>query len=81
MQRTLSKIFGTANDRNIKRLVPIVVKVASLEPEFEKMSDAELAGMTPTFRARLEAGETLDELLPEAFAVVREAAKLSLIHI
>ncbi|MFT5442034.1 MAG: preprotein translocase subunit SecA, partial [Myxococcota bacterium] len=78
MQRTLSKIFGTANDRNIKRLIPLVVQVAAFEPRFEKMSDAELAGMTPAFRARLKQGESLDDLLPEAFAVVREASKRSL---
>ena len=78
MQRTLSKIFGTANDREIKRVLPLVVEVARLEPEYERMSDAELAAMTPLFRQRLEAGETLDDLLPEAFAVVREAAKRTL---
>ncbi|MCP5043930.1 MAG: preprotein translocase subunit SecA [bacterium] len=78
MQRTLSKIFGTANDREIKRVLPLVVEVAALEPECEKKTDAELAAMTPAFRARLEAGETLDDILPEAFAVVREAAKRTL---
>ncbi len=78
MQRVLSKIFGTANDREIKRILPLVVEVASLEPRFEAMSDEELTAMTPAFRARLEAGETLDDLLPEAFAVVREAAKRTL---
>ncbi|MCP4038871.1 MAG: preprotein translocase subunit SecA, partial [bacterium] len=78
MQRMLSKIFGTANDREIKRVLPLVVEVAALEPECEKKNDAELAAMTPAFRARLEAGETLDDILPEAFAVVREAAKRTL---
>ncbi|MDP6978321.1 MAG: preprotein translocase subunit SecA [Myxococcota bacterium] len=78
MQRVLSKVFGTANDREIKRIMPLVVEVASLEPRFEAMSDEELAAMTPAFRARLEEGETLDDLLPEAFAVVREAAKRTL---
>nr|MCS5618531.1 preprotein translocase subunit SecA [Myxococcota bacterium] len=78
MQRILSKIFGTANDRTIKRLLPIVEKIASLEPTYEGMNDADLIAMTPAFRARLKAGETLDDLLPEAFAVVREAAKRTL---
>ena len=78
MQRILSKIFGTANDRTIKRLLPIVEKIASLEPTYEGMNDADLIAMTPAFRVRLEAGETLDDLLPEAFAVVREAAKRTL---
>ncbi|MGK0486481.1 MAG: preprotein translocase subunit SecA, partial [Myxococcota bacterium] len=78
MQRILSKIFGTANDRTIKRLLPIVEKIASLEPTYEAMNDADLIAMTPAFRVRFEAGETLDDLLPEAFAVVREAAKRTL---
>ncbi len=78
MQRALSKIFGTANDRTIKRVLPLVVKVADLEPEYRDLSDADLAAKTATFRQRLEQGETLDDLLPEAFAVVREAAKRTL---
>ena len=78
MQRVMSKVFGTANDRWIKRVLPVVVEVASLEPEYDNLSDAELAAKTPAFRQRLEQGETLDGLLPEAFAVVREAAKRTL---
>ncbi len=78
MQRALSKVFGTRNDRVIKRLVPIVEEIAALEPGLVALSDADLAAKTPEFRSRLEAGETLDELLPEAFAVVREATKRTL---
>jgi preprotein translocase subunit SecA len=78
MQRTLSKVFGTANDRNIKRVLPLVIAVAELEPEYEKLSDHDLAAMTPVFRERFEKGESLDDLLPEAFAVVREASKRTL---
>ncbi|MCH7599660.1 MAG: preprotein translocase subunit SecA [Myxococcales bacterium] len=78
MQRVLSKVFGTANDRWIKRVLPLVVSVASFEPEYEKLSDAELAALTPVFRQRLEQGESLDALLPEAFAAVREASKRTL---
>jgi preprotein translocase subunit SecA len=78
MQRVLSKVFGTANDRWIKRVLPHVVQVANLEPAYVKLSDGELAAMTPVFRQRLEQGESLDDLLPEAFAVVREAAKRTL---
>jgi preprotein translocase subunit SecA len=74
----LSKVFGTANDRWIKRVLPLVVDVASLEPEYEKLSDSELAALTPAFRERLNQGESLDDLLPEAFAVVREASKRTL---
>ncbi len=78
MQRMLSKRFGTSNDRAIKRLFPLVEQIAALEPEFSGLSDADLAAKTPHFRGRLEQGESLDELLPEAFAVVREAAKRTL---
>src|SRR3982751_1514375 len=71
-------LFGSANDRKVKPLWATISKINALEPRFSAMSDAELAGMTPAFRARLEQGETLDDLLPEAFAVVREAAKRTL---
>jgi len=71
-------LFGSANDRKVKPLWGTVAKINDLEPRFQALSDAELAGMTPAFRERLEKGETLDELLPEAFAVVREAAKRTL---
>jgi len=67
-------IFGSSNDRYVKSLRPIVQRIASLEPTFQAMSDEELAGQTAKFRARLDQGEKLDSLLPEAFATVREAA-------
>src|SRR6185295_19587753 len=67
-------LFGSANDRKLKPLWSTISKINALEPRFAAMSDAELAAMTPAFRARLEQGESLDDLLPEAFAVVREAA-------
>ncbi len=70
--------FGSANDRKVKPLWATVSRINALEPRFQAMSDAELAAMTPAFRERLEKGETLDDLLPEAFAVVREAAKRTL---
>jgi preprotein translocase subunit SecA len=71
-------LFGSANERKVKPLWAAVSKINALEDRFQAMSDAELAAMTPAFRARLEKGETLDDLLPEAFAVVREAAKRTL---
>src|ERR1700729_1119891 len=71
-------LFGSANDRKVKPLWSTVSKINALEPRFSGLSDADLAAMTPAFRARLEQGETLDDLLPEAFAVVREAAKRTL---
>ena len=76
---TLAKqFFGSANERKIKPLWAVVAKINGLESRFAGMSDAELRAMTPAFRERLTAGETLDDLMPEAFAVVREAAKRTL---
>ena len=72
------QFFGSANERKIKPFWATVAKINALEPRFIPMSDDELAAMTPAFKARLEAGESLDDLLPEAFAVVREAAKRTL---
>jgi preprotein translocase subunit SecA len=71
----LRKLFGTKNERELKRLWPIVHKINALEPEIQKLSDAELRKKTDEFKERLQKGETLDELLIEAFAVVRETAK------
>jgi len=68
-------IFGSSNDRYVKSLRPIVDRVNGLEPTMQAMSDEELQQQTVRFRERLGAGETLDDLLPEAFATVREAAK------
>src|SRR3954466_9970286 len=71
----LAKVIGTQNERDLKRLRPLVAAVNAKEPEIEKLSDEQLRGKTVEFRQRLEAGETLDDLLPEAFAVVREAGR------
>ena len=76
---TLAKsIFGSSNERKVRPYWATVSKVNALEPCFLPMSDEELRGQTVLFRERLEKGETLDDLLPEAFAVVREAAKRAL---
>ena len=72
------KIFGSANDRYIKRQAKTIDKINKLEPETAKLSDSELKAKTDEFKKRIAQGETLDELLPEAFAVVREAAKRTL---
>ncbi len=72
------QLFGSANERRIRPLWSNVAKINALEPRFAPMSDEELRGQTVLFRERLEKGETLDDLLPEAFAVVREAAKRTL---
>ena len=72
------KIFGTENDRTLKKLRPLVESINALEPQFEKMTDDALRLKTEEYKKRVEGGEALDDLLPEAFAVVREAAKRTL---
>ncbi len=74
----LKSLFGSSNDRYIKKLKKIVSKINALEPEFEKLSDDELRGKTQEFKSRLTKGETVDDLLVEAFATVREGAKRAL---
>ena len=69
------KVIGTHSEREVKRVIPIVDKIESLEPEMEKLSDEELRGKTAEFKKRLADKETLDDILPEAYAVVREASK------
>jgi len=73
-----SKIFGSANERKLRTYRKKVEKINALEPEFEKLSDEQLRAKTDEFKQRLEKGESLDDLLPEAFAAVREAAKRTL---
>jgi len=73
-----SRLFGSANDRKVKALNALVPKVNALEPKFQAMTDETLKAMTEEFRARIAKGETLDDILPEAFAAVREAAKRTL---
>ena len=70
----LTKIFGTRSGRELKKIQPIVDKILSLEEEYKAMSEETLRGKTAEFKARLAQGETLDDLLPEAFAAIREAA-------
>ena len=71
----LAKVIGTQNERDLKRLRPFVAAINSKEPEIEKLTDDELRGKTAEFRQRLQNGESLDDILPEAFAVVREAGR------
>ncbi len=70
----ITKIFGTYSDRELKQIYPIVDKIEALEPEYQAMTDEQLAAKTPEFKERLAKGETLDDILPEAFATVREAS-------
>ena len=69
------KIFGDYSEKEVKRVRPLVDKINSLEEEFSKLTDEGLRGKTDEFRERVKNGESLDNLLPEAFAVVREGAK------
>ncbi len=71
----LAKVIGTANERELKRLRPLVAEINAKEPETQKLTDEQLRGKTVEFRKRLAEGATLDDLLPEAFAVVREAGR------
>ncbi len=71
----LTRIVGSSNDRTLKKLRKIVKQINAMEPQFEALSDAELKAKTVEFRARIEQGEELEQLLPEAFATVREASK------
>ena len=73
--KIIDKVFGTHSQRELKRIYPIADKVESLAPQMAALSDEQLRGKTKEYKARLANGETLDDLLPEAFATVREAAK------
>ena len=75
ISRVLTAVFGSSNDRTLKRLRKIVAKINKLEPAFEQLSDEQLQAKTTEFKERLSAGETLQAILPEAFATVREASK------
>ncbi len=74
----IAKIFGTHSEREVRRIEPLAEQIEALEPEYEKLSDEELAHKTVEFKERLKEGETLDDLLVEAYATVREAAKRTL---
>ena len=75
IKKVFKKIFGSRNDRLVKKMQKTVDQINALEPELQKLSDEELQAKTVEFRSRIEAGATLDELLPEAFATVREASQ------
>ncbi|MGD8558829.1 MAG: preprotein translocase subunit SecA [Gammaproteobacteria bacterium] len=78
VSQLLSKVFGSRNERLLKRMNKVVITVNSLEPEIAALNDEQLRAKTDEFRERVAKGETLDDLLPEAFAVVREASKRAL---
>ncbi|PPV08566.1 preprotein translocase, SecA subunit [Xanthomonas bromi] len=71
----LTRVFGSRNERQLRQLTRLVAQINALEPTIEKLSDAELQAKTPEFKQRLAAGESLDKILPEAFAVCREASR------
>ena len=70
----ITKLFGTRSQRELKKIQPTVDRILAMEEEYKHLSEEALRGKTQIFRDRLEQGETLDDLLPEAFATVREAA-------
>ena len=70
----ITKLFGTYSERELKSIWPIVHKSEDMEAEYKALTDAQLQAKTPEFKERLANGETLDDILPEAFATVREAA-------
>jgi preprotein translocase subunit SecA len=74
----ITKIFGTKNEREIKRIIPLVDEINSLEPEISPLTDAQLAGKGDELRKTLEQGQSLDDILPHAFAVVREVSRRTL---
>ncbi len=78
MLHFLTRLFGSRNERLVRSYGRYVRAAAELEPSIQRLSDAELRGKTDEFRRRLKEGVTLDDLLPEAFAVVREAAQRTL---
>ncbi|NNL75343.1 MAG: preprotein translocase subunit SecA [Desulfobacterales bacterium] len=74
----LTKVFGSKNERELKRLLPTIEQINALEPEIQALSDAQLKAQTAKFKQRIDQGESLDDLLPEAFATVREASMRTL---
>ena len=70
----LTQIFGSKNERELKKMYPVVDAINALEPEMQAMTDDQLKGQTPRLRARFADGEQMDDILPEAFATVREAS-------
>jgi preprotein translocase subunit SecA len=78
IDKLLAKVIGTQNERELKRLAPVVAEINAKEPAVQALSDEELRAKTAEFRLRVEQGESLDDLLPEAFAVVREAGRRTL---
>ena len=74
----VTKIIGSSNQRTVKRLTKIVKQISALEPKYQALADEEFKGLTDQLRAQLNDGATLEEILPEVFAAVREAAKRTL---
>ena len=70
------KVFGTPNDRKVKSVRPLVARINALEPEYEKLSDEDIKARTQSLRERVAGGESLDKILPEAFANCREASAI-----
>ena len=80
-ENKVTSMFGSSNERELKKIMPRIQAINDLEPKYQAMSDEDLRGQTAFFRKRLAAGETLDDLLPEAFAVCREAGNMHWPHL
>ena len=78
MSRLTDKLFGTHSQRELRRIEPLVGKIEALRPQMQALTDEQLRGKTEEFKKRLSDGETLDDILPEAYAAVREGAKRAL---
>src|SRR5262245_59020264 len=78
LDKLLANVIGTQNERELTRLAPLVAEINAKEPDIQSLSDERLRAKTPEFRLRFQQGETLDDLLPDAFAVVREAGRRTL---
>ena len=78
MSKIADMLFGTHSQRELRRIEPLVNKIEDLRPQMQQLSDEELRGKTDEFKKRLADGETLDDLLPEAYAAVREGARRAL---
>ena len=75
ISKIVKKVFGTKHDRDIKKIMPLIDEINQFDSEFDSLSDEQIKDKTAEFKKRIEDGETVDDLLPEAFAAVKQACK------